>query len=92
MLAAVAPPGGHEYIDAYAARMGVEPPSMEERNAVLALAGVAAHASERIAAPIACWIAGRYGVALEEAMRIAREVASDGAQAPPAPPPDPPAG
>ena len=68
-------PTGHEWIDAFCARLGAEPPSAEECDAVLALAGVAAHASERIAAPIACWIAGRHGVSLEEAMRIARELA-----------------
>ena len=68
-------PTGHEWIDAFCARLGADAPSAEERDAVLALAGVAAHASERIAAPIACWIAGRHGVSLEEAMRLARELA-----------------
>ena len=68
-------PTGHEWIDAFCARLGTTPPSAEERDAVLALAGVAAHASERIAAPIACWVAGRHGVSLEAAMRIARELA-----------------
>ncbi len=46
---------------------------------MLALAGEAAHASERIAAPVACWLSARAGVELEEAMRLAREVgAGDG--------------
>ncbi len=67
-------PSGDDWIDAFCARLGAEVPTREDRAAVLALAGVAAHASERIAAPIACWIAGRHGVSLEEAMRIAREV------------------
>ncbi len=65
-------PTAEDWIDAYCARLGVEPPSAGERNAILALAGVAAHSSERKAAPIACWIAGRHGVTLEEAMRVAR--------------------
>lgn len=66
---------GNEWVDAYCARLGVDAPSKEDRDAVLAMAGVAAHASERIAAPIACWIAGREGLTLEAAMRVAREVA-----------------
>lgn len=66
---------GDEWIDAYCARLGVDAPSADDRAAVLALAGVAAHSSERIAAPIACWIAGREGLTLEEAMRVARAVA-----------------
>lgn len=68
-------PTGDEWVDAYCARLGAAAPSPEERAAILAFAGVAAHASERIAAPIACWVAGRHGISLEEAMRVAREVA-----------------
>jgi len=67
---------GEEWVDAFCARLGAAAPTVDERRAVLALAGVAAHASERIAAPIACWLAGRHGVSLEEAMRVAREVTS----------------
>lgn len=70
-------PTGDEWIDAYAARIGAPPPTATEREAVLALAGVAAHASERIAAPIACWMAGRAGLSLEAAMRAAGELAAD---------------
>ena len=69
---------GDEWVDAYCVALGVTAPSKDDRAAVLALAGVAAHASERIAAPIACWIAGREGLTLEEAMRVAREVAPPG--------------
>lgn len=68
-------PTAERWLDDYCARLGATAPTAEERNAVLALAGVAAHASERRAAPIACWIAGRHGVSLEEAMRVARELA-----------------
>ena len=45
---------------------------------MLALAGVAAHGSERIAAPVSTWLAARAGMDLEEALRIAREVSGDG--------------
>ena len=67
-------PTGHEWIDAYCARIGAEPPTVEERETILAFAGVAAHASERIAAPIACWVAGRHGLSVDEALRVAREL------------------
>ncbi len=67
-------PTGHEWIDAYCARIGAPAPAPEERDAILAFAGIAAHASERIAAPMACWVAGRAGLSLEDAVRIAREL------------------
>ena len=69
-----------EWIDAYAERLGVLPPDTEEFKLILDLAGEAAHASERVAAPVACWVAARGGTSLEEALRIAAEVsqADDG--------------
>ena len=46
---------------------------------LLDLAGEAAHSSERVAAPVACWVAAKAGVSPEEALRLARELAeSDG--------------
>ena len=67
-----------EWLAAYAERLGVDPPTADEFKAVLDLAGEAAHASERVAAPVACWLAARAGVELEEALRLAREVPGDG--------------
>ncbi len=67
-----------EWLAAYARRLGIEPPDEDEFKAVLDLAGEAAHASERVAAPVACWLAAKAGVDLDEAMRLAREVAGDG--------------
>ena len=68
-----------DWLAAYADRLGVAAPTKDELKAVLDLAGEAAHASERIAAPVACWLAARAGVELDEAMRLAREVnPSDG--------------
>jgi hypothetical protein len=48
-----------EWIARFAELAQVPAPSPQEADALLALAGVAAHASERTAAPLACWIAGR---------------------------------
>jgi Domain of unknown function (DUF6457) len=64
-----------DWLAAYAAKLGVEAPTKDELKAVLELAGEAAHSSERIAAPVACWLAARAGVELEEAIRLAQQVA-----------------
>lgn len=63
-----------EWLADFAARLGVDPPDPDTAEQLLALAGTAAHASERIAAPLACWLVGRAGVAPAEAGRIAAEV------------------
>jgi hypothetical protein len=60
-----------EWIDRFAAALGVDSPDDETIEALLALAGDAAHASERIAAPIACWIVGQAGVDPAQARRAA---------------------
>ena len=49
-------------------------PTEADREAVLRLASVAAHASERIAAPIACWVAGASGRPLSELIEVAESV------------------
>jgi hypothetical protein len=53
----------------------------EERDSILALAGVAAHSSERIAAPLSCWIAAAAGLspvaALEIAQRVTEQLGND---------------
>jgi hypothetical protein len=67
-----------EWLAAYAAKLGIEAPTKEEFKALLDLAGEAAHSSERVAAPVACWLAAKAGVELDEAMKLAREVAVDG--------------
>jgi hypothetical protein len=64
-----------EWLDQFAARIGVEAPTDAEVDELLQLAGVAAHASERIAAPIACWLVGRAGLDVGEALQRAQEIA-----------------
>ncbi len=67
-----------EWIRRFAEALGMSPPSTEEVDLLLGLAGVAAHASERTAAPISCWLAARAGVdsatALAAAERLAEEI------------------
>ncbi|MGH3261786.1 MAG: DUF6457 domain-containing protein [Trebonia sp.] len=66
-----------DWLAAYAERLGIPAPTKDELKAVLDLAGEAAHRSQRIAAPIACWLAARAGVELDQAIRLAREVEGD---------------
>ncbi len=63
-----------EWLTAFAARLDTQPPDQDTIDTLLALAGVAAHASERVAAPIACWMVGRAGVDAAAALDAAREV------------------
>ena len=67
-----------EWIEAYAQRVGTDPPTAQEWSALLDLAGVAAHASERVAAPVSCWVAAKAGVEPADALSAARELAPDG--------------
>jgi hypothetical protein len=66
-----------EWIAAFAERAGTEPPSPQEFSALLDLAGVAAHSSERVAAPVACWVAARAGLSPEDALALAQDIAPD---------------
>jgi hypothetical protein len=65
----------NEWIAKFARELGTEGPSDEETGAILELAATAAHASERIAAPLACYLAGRDGRPLAELRAIADRIA-----------------
>ncbi len=69
-----------EWIAAFAAAAGVPRPQPEEIRDLLDLAGRAAHTSERTAAPLACWIAGRANVPLEQLLAAADRVGAAGAE------------
>lgn len=71
-MPADATPTSVEWIAAFAARLGVDAPSDDTVATLLELAGVAAHASERTAAPIACWLVGRAGASPAQALATAR--------------------
>jgi hypothetical protein len=60
-----------EWISAYAEQLRVDVPSQDEIDQILELAGTAAHASERTAAPVACWLAARAGLGADEARELA---------------------
>ena len=63
-----------EWIDAFAAEIGAEPPTGDEIKQILDLAAVAAHSSERIAAPVACWVGGASGRSVDELQAAAERV------------------
>lgn len=64
-------PSGRDWIAAFAASLGVDTPDDATIDALLNLAGTAAHSSERIAAPIACFLVAKAGFDVEHAQRIA---------------------
>ncbi len=63
-----------EWVEQFAKEIGVSAPSKEEVDEILKLAAEAAHSSERIAAPIACWIGGRTGKPLAELIEVAERM------------------
>jgi hypothetical protein len=63
-----------QWVEQFAKQVGAEIPSRDEFDEVLKLAAEAAHASERTAAPLACWIAGRTGKPLAELISVAEGV------------------
>ena len=65
------------WLDRYTAALGSPPITDEDVETLLALAGVAAHASERKAAPVTCYLAARSGVSILDALAIARRLADE---------------
>ena len=59
-----------EWIAAFAQQIGVDAPTQAEVGELLELAAEAAHSSERIAAPLACYLAGRSGAPVSK-LRVA---------------------
>ena len=68
-----------EWLAQFAEALGRPAPTGAEMTALLELASIAAHSSERRAAPIACWLSAVAGVDPEDALRLAESL-------PPGPP------
>ena len=77
-------PTAEEWIARFAEALGKPAPDAAQMDAVLELASVAAHSSERKAAPIACWLAAGHDLA------EVRAIAESLSEAPPPPAPAPP--
>jgi hypothetical protein len=66
-----------EWIAAFAEKLGMPVPTDTEIEQLLDLAAVAAHASERTAAPVSCWLAARAGADASAALSAARELSGE---------------
>jgi hypothetical protein len=66
-----------EWLNAFVAAVGLPSIGTDERDALLDLASTAAHASERTAAPLTCWLAGRSGLSLDEVLALAERLARE---------------
>lgn len=62
------------WIELFAEELGVTPPDDAEVDDLLAVAGTAAHASERTAAPLSTWLVGRAGIPTRDARDAAARV------------------
>ena len=60
-----------QWVEQFAKEIGADAPSKQEIDEILKLAAEAAHSSERTAAPVACWTAGRSGKPLAELIEVA---------------------
>ena len=69
-----------EWLEKFAAEIGVDAPNEETTGELLELAATAAHSSERIAAPIACYMLGTSDKSLADGRAAADRVgeADDG--------------
>ena len=65
-----------EWLTSFAERIGLDPLPQADIDALLDLASVAAHSSERLAAPLTCFLVGRSGISPVEAKAIADEIAA----------------
>jgi hypothetical protein len=63
-----------EWVSKFAAELGVDPPSAAQLDQILKLAAIAAHGSERTAAPVACWIGGQTGRSAESLREVAKGI------------------
>lgn len=65
-----------QWVERFAQEVGLEAPSPEDTAEILKLAAAAAHASERTAAPVACWVAGKTGRPIAELAELAERLES----------------
>jgi hypothetical protein len=65
---------GRDFAAALAAELGMDHLEEDQVEAILRLASVAAHSSERLAAPLCTFLAGASGRSLDEVMAAADAV------------------
>ncbi len=69
-------PTAREWLAQLATELGIEQLDEGDIADILELAGIAAHVSERQAAPLSCWLAASAGRSAEEALQVTRKVAA----------------
>ncbi len=67
---------GQQFAREVAGALGLVALTEDEANALLAMAGTAAHASERLAAPLCTYLAGKSGRSLQDVRAAIDRVAS----------------
>ena len=70
-------PSAQEWLTGLAGKLCLDSPNSEEIENLLNLAGIAAHSSERIAAPIACWMIGVAEIEPAEALALVQKYESE---------------
>jgi len=70
-------PSASEWQELYAERLGAAPPDAGTVDLLLGMTGIAAHASERTAAPISAWLVGMAGTDPAVALALAKELAAE---------------
>lgn len=63
-----------EFLAAFAAEVGGTAPSEQEIADLLKVASIAAHGAERLAAPLACYIAGTSSCSSADALAAAQKI------------------
>lgn len=63
-----------QWLAQFSERLNLPAPDEATVTTLLELAGSAAHASERTAAPIACWLVGQSDLSPDQALAIARQI------------------
>jgi hypothetical protein len=66
-----------EWITSFAQQLGVDPPDETTMETLLAVASNAAHGSERLAAPIACYLIGLAGADPAAALALSERIGAD---------------
>ncbi len=70
-------PSAQQWLAAFAKELDLPAPDPTSTEILLELAGEAAHSSERIAAPIACWLVGIAGLDPADALAKAKRIVAD---------------
>lgn len=66
----------HQWLRTLATALDTEPPTQDQIDDLLSLAGTAAHTAERWVAPISCWLLARAGMPTDEGRALVERLAA----------------